>query len=184
MKRITIVVIVLWLVMANTVFAQENELTQRYDDGSLSFDYPSGWSLATAGNHVHISRPTPPPDAVSGKESDLVMMSFVRLSQASEEESWPLETDLHFLAGYVTNDVISGFVDEGDRVEFGTLKEMMIDDKQAVSITFEATELAGTVVLIEGVEDHLMLLGITSSRTFSQWDNTYRLIAQSVKYGA
>ncbi len=112
------------------------------------------------------------------------MMSFVRLSQASEEESWPLETDLHFLAGYVTNDVISGFVDEGDRVEFGTLKEMMIDDKQAVSITFEATELAGTVVLIEGVEDHLMLLGITSSRTFSQWDNTYRLIAQSVKYGA
>jgi hypothetical protein len=90
--------------------------------------------------------------------------------------------DLVFLAGYVTNEVVSGITEEDEQVKFGEMERPTIDGNEAVLMTFQGEEMAGIVVLIEGHGERLMVFGMATAQTFGKWETTMRLIIQSVRF--
>jgi hypothetical protein len=183
MKKILIIGLTLLLCMPNIVLAQGDELEQRYADGELAFDYPAGWLLSKTGGGINVvSLNTQAVMDTVGDEPDFAMVNFLKLSDMTEEISWPLDADLVFLAGYVTNEVVSGWTEEGEQVEFGQMERSTINGDETVLMTFQGEEMAGIVVLLEGNGKRLIVSGMTTAQTFGKWENTMRLIIQSVRF--
>jgi hypothetical protein len=92
--------------------------------------------------------------------------------------------DLVFLAGYVTNEVVSGITEEDEQVEFGEMERPTINGNQAVLMTFQGEEMAGIVVLIEGNGERLMVSGMATAQAFRKCETTMGLIIQSVRFNS
>jgi hypothetical protein len=182
-KKTFMIALTLLLCLPNLVFAQGDELEQRYADGELAFDYPAGWLLHQTGGGISVfSLNAQAVTDIGGDEPDFAMVSFLKLTDTTEEISWPLDADLVFLAGYVTNEVVSGWTEEGEQVEFGQMERSTINGDETVLMTFQGEEMAGIVVLLEGNGKRLIVSGMTTAQTFGKWENTMRLIIQSVRF--
>jgi hypothetical protein len=183
MKKTFIIALTLLLCLPNLAYAQGDELEQRCADGELAFDYPAGWLLHQTGGGVSVfSTNAQAAMDIGGEEPDLAIVSFLRLTDTTEEFRWPLDADLVFLAGYITNEVVSGITEEDEQVEFGEMEKPTINGNEAVLMTFQGEEMAGIVVVLEANGERLMVSGLATAQTFGKWVTTMRLIIQSVRF--
>jgi hypothetical protein len=170
----------LLLALPTWVAAQDDGLEQRYADQELSFGYPVGW-LARATNDGVLVMPLPS-DTVSD-EPDVLMLTFVKPSDSAESmAAWPLDSDVVFLVGYITCEVVSGITEDGEHVEYGEIDTSDIDGKEFTSVAFKGQEMSGSVTAVEKDGRRLFAVVFGTTRTITEQESLIERIVQSVEF--
>jgi hypothetical protein len=179
-RKLLAMFLILALLLPVGADAQGDELEQKYADSDFSFGYPIGWMAIPRENDVLVSLSIP--DSTSDMPG-VIILTFIKPSYSNENtDSWPLDSDLTFLAGFVTCEVVTGIVEENESVEYGEIEQSTINGNDLISITFEAQEMSGNVTAIENAGQRLMVVTIGATETFKEQESTFKSIIQSVEF--
>ena len=180
MRKLFALILALSLALPTWVAAQDYGLEQRYADQELSFDYPVGWLATVITDGILVM---PLPSNTVSDEPDVLMLTFVKPSNSSKGmAAWPLNSDIVFLLGYVTCEMVSGFTEDGEHVEYGEIETSIVGGKEFTSVAFEGQEMSGSVTAIEQDGRRLFALVVGTTRTFTEQEPLIKQIVQSVEF--
>ncbi len=181
MRKLSVAFLILLLLLPSWVAAQDGELEQKYADEEFSFGYPMGWLAFPTDYGVMVSIPVS--QSVSENVPDVLLLTFVKITDSNETAaSWPLDSDLVFLLGYITCETVSGVVEEGEHAEYGEIEKTSINENNLALITFESQEISGVVAAIEHEDQRLIAVAFGATQTLREQESTVRRIIQSVEF--
>jgi hypothetical protein len=173
--------LILLLFLPSWAAAQDGELEQKYADEEFSFGYPMGWIAIPTSYGVMVRLRVSLP--VSENAPDVLMLTFFKTTVSNEAiASWPLDSDLVFLLGYITCEAVSGILEEGEYAEYGEIEKSTINENELVLITFEGQEMSGVVAAIEHDAQRLIAIAFGTTQTLREQGGTVRRIIQSVEF--
>lgn len=172
MKRLFLFLVIVSIFLPAQALAQGNGLTQHYDDGELSFSYPTGWNFSTEEDYILVS---------NYSDEDTYTAFFVAKTSLVNENyhlNPPSTSNFDFLAGFYFGTLLNEIAGDNGTTEFSEPEEITINEHDAISVTY-TTDSEFEILTIIDATDPLLIWTIS---TGTDTEATFRAIIQTIEY--
>ena len=194
MKRLVILTLILVLVRPNLALAQDNR-TQTYDDGTLSFLYPEGWILQFDEEQGSINVSNMPfGEGDTNILADIppgtirINVSYEDIIPDEEKSFFPDDPDLTFLLGYIAGFVAlavqlqNSLSDEPVAIDFGELESMQVGERTVQMIEMKLTSHDALFSVTDLDDTWMFLIAYTPAGELDQWRSVTLAIMETAEY--